>query len=640
MDFGLARLNTEAKLAVAKHLIIRRGNDPPPLGGPVTVHFVVHCKQIRPWEFVFLTGSSAKLGAWQAEKAVELERCEQGNLWRTSIQIGPEESRQMLGFRYFIGYYLQANADPNSRIRIVARWESQRAPRCVLPSVEASAGVCRLKHVDEFGVYGGKELVTDGWLHDKEQKEILLRVHGEALKFYKSRHTKRQYFIKVTPFDLRHKEVGSADDDGDDASDANSFLPSLPSFSVTDLAVLSRDDPTFHDQAPSGELFRNSDDYFVFRTHSVAVDYLAFRIEFFVDANALAREKGAMQENGSASGEEAAIAAPQMPKFERAAIAYCMPSSMAGSYGSTSVPILAKTQQPIGQIKIDYLFIRALQRRETTPALAMDVTYCRHWKKRKTLEVGHRGMGNSYTKFAAARENTIHSLNHAANKGADFVEFDVQLTKDKHAVIFHDFHVLVSVAKRSSSLLDLSNGTKASGTADGTSSHIADFHELAVKDLKLTQLQLLHLEHHRATEEANKDKLRVTGTPNEPPELRPFPTLADSLKYVDPDTGFNIEIKYPMMMKDGSHECENYFERNEYIDIILNDVLEHAASRRIVFSSFDPDICSLIALKQNKFPVLFLWYSNEGMRYVPFLDERSSTSRIAVNFAASNKILV
>lgn len=34
-------------------------------------------------------------------------------------------------------------------------------------------------------------------------------------------------------------------------------------------------------------------------------------------------------------------------------------------------------------------------------------------------------------RFAAARENTIYSLNTAAKNGADYVEFDVQLTKDK-----------------------------------------------------------------------------------------------------------------------------------------------------------------------------------------------------------------
>ena len=48
-----------------------------------------------------------------------------------------------------------------------------------------------------------------------------------------------------------------------------------------------------------------------------------------------------------------------------------------------------------------------------------------------------------------------------------------------------------------------------------------------------------------------------------------------------------------MKMKDGIDECENYFERNMFIDIILTDVLTHAGCRRIVFSSFDPDICTL-----------------------------------------------
>lgn len=45
------------------------------------------------------------------------------------------------------------------------------------------------------------------------------------------------------------------------------------------------------------------------------------------------------------------------------------------------------------------------------------------------------------------RENTIASLKNAANKGADFVEFDVQLTKDLIPIIYHDF--LVSMATKS-----------------------------------------------------------------------------------------------------------------------------------------------------------------------------------------------
>lgn len=48
---------------------------------------------------------------------------------------------------------------------------------------------------------------------------------------------------------------------------------------------------------------------------------------------------------------------------------------------------------------------------------------------------------------------------------------------------------------------------------------------------------------------ANKDKLQVTGDYNELPEFRPFPSLVDALNTVNEDTGFNIEIKYPMKMK-------------------------------------------------------------------------------------------
>lgn len=43
----------------------------------------------------------------------------------------------------------------------------------------------------------------------------------------------------------------------------------------------------------------------------------------------------------------------------------------------------------------------------------------------------------------------------------------------------------------------------------------------------------------------------------------------------------------------GQHECANYFERNEFVDIILAEVFRNAGSRRIVFSSFDPDICTM-----------------------------------------------
>lgn len=118
------------------------------------------------------------------------------------------------------------------------------------------------------------------------------------------------------------------------------------------------------------------------------------------------------------------------------------------------------------------------------------------------------------------RENTVHSLNKAAKNGADFVEFDVQLSKDKIPLIFHDFHVLVSVAKRNTNAAYLTTSdvvndflpgqedsspqqvnnraasvasTASGGVNDSPRKNSDDFHELAVKDLRLRQLRLLHV---------------------------------------------------------------------------------------------------------------------------------------------------
>jgi glycerophosphocholine phosphodiesterase GPCPD1 len=113
-------------------------------------------------------------------------------------------------------------------------------------------------------------------------------------------------------------------------------------------------------------------------------------------------------------------------------------------------------------------------------------------------------------RFSSVRENTLHSLNHAAKNGADFVEFDVQLTKDRVPIIFHDFHVLIRVAKRistndsppskppQSNKLDPSSALKSKPSASEPAQLASklfqpDFHEIAVKDLRLQQLQLLHV---------------------------------------------------------------------------------------------------------------------------------------------------
>uniref|UniRef100_A0A914WIA2 Glycerophosphocholine phosphodiesterase GPCPD1 n=1 Tax=Plectus sambesii TaxID=2011161 RepID=A0A914WIA2_9BILA len=635
------------------------------MAAKTSIDFCV-CVQTRSWESVYVVGNTVELGSWEAVNALPLmRRADDPDIWvgHADVTLNSE-----LRYRYFTCHFLDPCKDSavNTKEMIITRWEAIRQPRSILPHIESRQGVYSRKTPDTFGSYAGRTLINDGWLMSALQVEIRLKLHGEALKFYKARHQQRVYKIKVTPFDLRIKEFGSIDahdDDGDNEDTCDATVPLLPSYSSTELSVMSSSNPRFFDQKHTGHVFTNNSDYFVFRTQSVAVEFLAFRFELFLESSGQPQINGHTNGNAANGSDSSGASGSAIANGshgsngshssngsngshssnagERVAIGYLLPSSMNDTFGKSIAPLFSKSQLPIGQITVDYLFIKPLL--VEAPKHSMRVSYHKHWKKRGTIEIGHRGMGNSYSKFAAVRENTIHSLNSAARNGADFVEFDVQLTKDKIPVIFHDFHVSVSVAKRSTSYLNLSQ-PDWKGAAENVSNPIEQ-HVLAVKDLKLYQLHLLHLSHLKEKEKDSPPVLgvesktsEVTGEDDETLEHRPFPTLKQALTQVDPNVGFNVEIKYPMLQKDGTWECEHYWERNEYIDIILAEVLNYAADRRIVFSSFDPDICTLVHLKQNIYPVLFLCLG-ATTRYIPFLDQRSNTPATAVLFAASSSIL-
>lgn len=60
----------------------------------------------------------------------------------------------------------------------------------------------------------------------------------------------------------------------------------------------------------------------------------------------------------------------------------------------------------------------------------------RFQSKQTLLWVGHRGDGTNYT--SSLTENTIPSFDAALNKGADMLEFDIQLTKDEQLALWHN----------------------------------------------------------------------------------------------------------------------------------------------------------------------------------------------------------
>ena len=79
---------------------------------------------------------------------------------------------------------------------------------------------------------------------------------------------------------------------------------------------------------------------------------------------------------------------------EHVGMCYIYPDSFKQSRGRLRQPITSLKFQPIGQLTVDYLVVHP------TPGLEMDfsISYRNYWNPHwKGLDVGHRGLGNSYT---------------------------------------------------------------------------------------------------------------------------------------------------------------------------------------------------------------------------------------------------
>lgn len=70
-------------------------------------------------------------------------------------------------------------------------------------------------------------------------------------------------------------------------------------------------------------------------------------------------------------------------------------------------------------------------------------------------------------------------------------------------------------------------------------------------------------------------------------------------------------------------------ELNTYLDVTLEVVYQYGGKRPIFFSSFSPELCILLATKQQLYPVLFLTESG----YIPTRDIRAISFQEAVRFA-------
>lgn len=403
--------------------------------------FRVRAPELKPDEALCVVGNIIELGRWNPEKGYLLEREDDSDVWSSTVQV-PLISR--IEYRYCVVVVIEKGMQV-----IVRNWEAGVKPRVILQSDTVPT------NKDEPSLYGQYEdiyQIDRGWLI--KETMVQLKLCNSPLTLFKPKYNNRAIFIKVTPVNLlKHntnipKTMSEALEESLSAETQDQL--ENPKHAYTEVASLISEDPIFKPQNQFGHEYK-SDDLLIFQSSVLFPSNTAYLIDLYVYSSS------------AHEGE---------PPYH-AGFSYLLPTVLQGSEGKVTLPVTSTKHRPLGQITLEYLVISPM----TNFKCDMSVTYERHWKKgRQSLDVGHRGSGSSFkveTKNCAeVRENTIASLRNAINHGADFVEFDVQLSKDLIPIIYHDFHICISMKKKK----DLIDG---------------DMLEIPVKELTYDQLRLL-----------------------------------------------------------------------------------------------------------------------------------------------------
>ncbi|KRY32018.1 putative glycerophosphocholine phosphodiesterase GPCPD1 -like protein T05H10.7, partial [Trichinella spiralis] len=534
------------------------------------------------FESAFISGSHDLLGKWNPSAGLPMVKDTiEENKWYIQIMLPVGEKIQ---YRFFSAISEPRTSLANPR-HFITHYEGSSHPREIFLSDESETRII----LCEFGEFEKQAFENSGWLTC--QNEVLLTIDASMVRFMHPQklhhvHLKVGAFRTMSSYDPQFSVEENTYDDFQE-----SCWPSWYShFKSHDCAFKENRNEM---------LSITPRDIWIFKAQFFTTDESIFKVEFF-----------------SISDEEG-----DSPVVEQIGTAIVLTSALQNYRGSIKLPICDVKNKVVGSFVAELLIIKPITDIKQTLECGFTEVKKKH---NRTMNIGHRGVGQSCAKPCTLPENTIASFKAATLSGADFVEFDVQMTKDWLPVVYHDFFVKIWARKRPS------NRTLNLNDHDDFS-----VQTIAVSDLTKDELDMLMMVDEQKFANRSDVQGNLIKDSEVDAELLPFPLLIQVLQHqsLPSCVGFMIEVKYPQKLKCGCSELyENYTERNAYVDVIVTDVLKNAHQRKIIFSSFDPDVCLMLKIKQNRYPVLFLT-QGDNSRYEIYEDWRTWSSDTAVKFA-------
>ncbi|KAJ2091928.1 Glycerophosphocholine phosphodiesterase [Coemansia sp. RSA 986] len=319
----------------------------------------------------------------------------------------------------------------------------------------------------------------------------------------------------------------------------------------------------------------------------------------------------------------AQAAVPIPPTFvpansERIPGSYAPVCPAAGSYFS-AVFTSPATGQTVAKADIEVVVAAPYKRNAGQPADSLCVpsgsAYAtKAWQEPgQSLVYGHRGSGMNFAPNGGPQklqlgENTVLSMQQAIRDGVSGIEFDVQMTRDMVPVIYHDWTMAETGMDIPISSLTLKQFCAANPRNRRQPRRARSTETLP----RPAACGLVSSCDPAQAEDDNKPPVHIANSANT--VQAPLATLEDLFRSLPEDMGFDIEIKYPMPDEADTANVFTNFEINLFVDKILDVVYKYDGAeksrrqrRPIVFTSFHPDICLLLAHKiNNDIPIMLL----------------------------------
>ena len=172
-------------------------------------------------------------------------------------------------------------------------------------------------------------------------------------------------------------DVPSSTNDDSQSMDISATRNEWQSWPIVEVAKLTDDECELSPQTQFGVLFEQSG-FILFQAKVLEVQTVAFLVDIFARPASTTKALS-LHEPAELIGS-----------------CYIMPNHFTSTSGTFKDTIISSSKfEAVGDICMDFLVIKSMENATCDFA----VTFAKHWKPVwKGIDVGHRGLGNSYTK--------------------------------------------------------------------------------------------------------------------------------------------------------------------------------------------------------------------------------------------------